>query len=340
MSANLTGSMGGGVADSDPTGILPIDMSDTSSFTNRPSDGTAAKGMVTAMAKNTPSPDPSTCDCAVLGEIPAYDSVKDCLELMLSLEFFQRYKAKSFKLLEVGSGSRVLEVGCGTGADAKQLAKMVGKTGSVVAVDKSEAMIAELNQQPQLPKSLTTKVADVCALPFADGSFHAARVDRTLQHVPDVVTAIDEIVRVVASGGRVVAIEPDWATLLVDSDDVETTRTVSEVFCDGIRHGWIGRNLFRHFLAAGLTDVQVFPNTSILTDLDTANEILHLEKSLSRCVEKGYLEKSTTRRWFEDLKAKDARGQFFSSLTLFLVRGRKPLHQSKAPSGFLKNLMG
>ena len=315
-------------------------MTDTADSTKTPSAGKAEGVKGKGMAANTPAPDPSTCDCAVLGEIPGYDSVKDCLELMLSLEFFQRYKARSFELLEIGSGSIVLEVGCGTGADAKQLAKLVGKTGSVVAVDKSEAMIGDLSQQPDLPKVLTPKVADVCELPFKDGLFHAARVDRTLQHVPDIVTAIREIVRVVASGGRVVAIEPDWATLLVDSDDVETTRTVSRVFCDGIRHGWVGRNLFRYFVDAGLTDVQVFPDTSILTDLDTANKVLHLEKTLSRCVEKGHLDQSTTRRWFEDLRKRDAKGQFFSSLTIFLVRGRKPLHQSSASEGFLRNLIG
>ena len=315
-------------------------MSDTSDSPNRGPASKATNGPDKETVTESPTPDPSTCDCSVLGEIPGYDSVKNCLELMLSLEFFQRYKARSFELLEIGSGSKVLEVGCGTGADAIQLAKTVGKTGSVVAVDKSEAMIADLSQQPGLPKALTPKVADVCELPFGDGAFHAARVDRTLQHVPDFATAIEEIVRVVEFGGRVVAIEPDWATMLVDSDDVETTRTVARVFCDGIRHGWIGRSLFRHFVAAGLTDVAVFPDTSILTDLNTANEILHLEKTLIKCVENGYLDKSTTRRWFDDLRERDDRDQFFASLTLFIVRGRKPLHRSQVSDRYLHNLIG
>ena len=53
------------------------------------------------------SSDLSSYDCSELGEQSGFDVVKDCLELMLSLEFFQRYKARTFELLEIGSGSSV-----------------------------------------------------------------------------------------------------------------------------------------------------------------------------------------------------------------------------------------
>jgi ubiquinone/menaquinone biosynthesis C-methylase UbiE len=268
------------------------------------------------------------------------DIVKDCLELMLSLEFFQRYKAKTFELLEIGSGSNVLEVGCGTGVDARQLAYMVGEKGSVVAIDKSEAMIAEVRRQPGLPKALLPKVADVCRLPFEEGTFHAVRVDRTLQHVKDLERAIGEMVRVLASGGRVVASEPDWGTLQVDSDDIDTTRTMARALCDSIRHGWVGRSIYRHFAAAGLTDIEVFPETLKMTDLNTANEILHIGRTLRDCVLKGLLDEDTARKWFENLRDRDDNGQFFSSLTLYLVRGRKPLHRPHAFEKYLQNLVG
>jgi ubiquinone/menaquinone biosynthesis C-methylase UbiE len=284
--------------------------------------------------------DLSSYDCSEVGEQSGLDIVKDCLELTLSLEFFQRYKARTFELLEIGPGSHVLEVGCGTGVDARQLAYMVGENGSVVAIDKSEAMIAEVRRQPGLPKVLTPKVADVCRLPFEDGMFHAVRVDRTLQHVKALEGAIHEMVRVLASGGRIVASEPDWATLLVDSEDVKTTRTMAQLLCDNIRHGWAGRSMLRYFVAAGLTDVEVFPETMIMKDMNTANEILHIGRTLRDCVLKGLLDESTARHWFEDLRDRDNRGQFFSSLNLYLVRGRKPLHRPQKFERFLQDYVG
>jgi ubiquinone/menaquinone biosynthesis C-methylase UbiE len=266
--------------------------------------------------------------------------VKDCLELMLSLEFFQQYKAKSFQLLEIGTGSTVLEVGCGTGVDARQIAYMVGEKGSVFAIDKSESMIAEVRRQPGLPKALTPRVADVCRLPFEDSMFHAVRVDRTLQHVKDLDAAVAEMVRVLASGGRLVASEPDWGTLQVDTEDVKTMRTMARVLCDSIRHGWVGRSLYRRFAEMGLTDIEVHPETLVMTDLNTANEVLHIGRTLRDCVLKGLLDETTARSWFEELRERDNQGQFFSSLTLYLVRGRKPLHRPQVFERFLQNLNG
>ncbi len=198
-------------------------------------------------------------DCSDPGEQSGLDIVKDCLQLMLSLEFFQRYKAKSFEPLEIGSGSSVLEVGCGTGVDARQLAYMVGEKGSVFAVDKRESMIAEVRRQPGLPEALNPKVADVCRLPFEEGLFHEVRVDRTLQHVKDLETAVKEMVR---------------------------------VLCDSIRHGWVGRSLYGYFAALGLTDIEVYPETLRMTDFNTANEILHIGRTLRDCVLKGLLDES------------------------------------------------
>jgi ubiquinone/menaquinone biosynthesis C-methylase UbiE len=315
-------------------------MSETTKTSVSARPGTAPGRPARATIPRRRASDLSSYDCSDIGDRSGLDIVKDCLELMLSLEFFQRYKARSFELLEIGSGSSVLEVGCGTGVDARQLAYMVGEKGSVHAVDKSESMIAEVRRQPGLPKALVPKVADVCRLPFEDGMFHAVRVDRTLQHVKDLETAVREMVRVVASGGRVVACEPDWGTLQIDSEDVKTTRTMARVLCDSIRHGWVGRSIYRHFAAVGLTDIEVYPENLIMTDFNTANEVLHIGRTLRDCVIKGLLDESAARSWFEDLRERDDQGQFFSVLTLYLVRGRKPLNRPQVFERFLQNLTG
>ena len=77
-----------------------------------------------------------------------------------------------------------------------------------------------------------------------------------------------------------------------------------------------------------------------MTDLNTANEILHIGRTLRDCVLKGLLNESTARSWFEDLRERDNQGRFFSALTLYLVRGRKPLNRPQASERFLQNLTG
>ncbi|MGH2415986.1 MAG: methyltransferase domain-containing protein, partial [Microcystaceae cyanobacterium] len=68
-----------------------------------------------------------------------------------SLESYHRYKPKTFEQMHLVAGASVLEVGCGTGEEAIALAKRVGHTGKVTAVDRSRAM---LNQALSSPENL------------------------------------------------------------------------------------------------------------------------------------------------------------------------------------------
>lgn len=83
---------------------------------------------------------------------------------------------------------RVLEVGCGRG----QLADRLRQAGlDVVATDQSERMV-ELTAA----LGVDARVADVQALPFADGEFDLATANFMLYHVADTHRALAELARV------------------------------------------------------------------------------------------------------------------------------------------------
>jgi SAM-dependent methyltransferase len=94
---------------------------------------------------------------------------------------------------------RVLEVGCGWGELAELLARETG--AGVVATDLSPRMV-ELARE----RGVHAQVADVQALPFADGSFDVAVAAWMLYHVPDLDRAVSELARVLRPGGRLVAL--------------------------------------------------------------------------------------------------------------------------------------
>jgi SAM-dependent methyltransferase len=100
-------------------------------------------------------------------------------------------------------GASVLDVGCGTGNLAIALAQNP-KIEKVCGIDFSQAYIdhaAGRNHDPRVE----FKVADACALPFADASFDHALSLLVLQFVPQADRAIREMRRVVRPGGIMAA---------------------------------------------------------------------------------------------------------------------------------------
>ncbi|HEX6945910.1 MAG TPA: methyltransferase domain-containing protein [Acidimicrobiia bacterium] len=98
----------------------------------------------------------------------------------------------------VRSGSRVLDVGTGTGVAAAVAAE---RGAFVVGIDFSEAMITKARQL--LPK-LDFRVANAEALPFDDGSFDAVISNGVLHHLGQPGRALSEAHRVLDSSGSVV----------------------------------------------------------------------------------------------------------------------------------------
>ena len=91
----------------------------------------------------------------------------------------------------------VLEVGCGDGTLAAQLARSVP---SIVAVDLSPTMVGLARAE-----GIDAQVGDVQDLPFATASFDCVVAAWMLYHAPDLDRAIAETKRVLKPGGRLVA---------------------------------------------------------------------------------------------------------------------------------------
>jgi ubiquinone/menaquinone biosynthesis C-methylase UbiE len=223
--------------------------------------------------------------------------------------------------LRLGGGERVLEAGCGTGADALELARLVGPNGRVVGVDVSEVMIGEARRRAvgsDLPVDF--EVGDVQALRFEDERFDACRTERMLMHVPDAGQALSELVRVTRSGGRVVVFDMDSDTFFVDSDDRDVTRRMMRSFSDGIRNNWVGRQLPRWFAERDLTDVTVTPHTVLLN-----YEFCELlwGGHLTQAQRAGVVTAEETARWWAALRQAHEQGRFFAGLTAFVVAGTK-----------------
>src|SRR5262245_19774054 len=91
------------------------------------------------------------------------------------------YKLRSFDELGLEAGMRVLDVGCGTGDDARAIAERIGASGVVVGVDSSNTMVDEARRRGAASPNVRFEQASVDSLPFTRDSFDACRADRVFQ---------------------------------------------------------------------------------------------------------------------------------------------------------------
>ena len=125
---------------------------------------------------------------------------------------FHRYAQR----LPLASASRVLEVGCGTGAICRALAARREFSGAITGVDQSAIMVAHaaaLAADTDLVDVIDYQVGDAHALEFADGTFDIAIAHTVVSHVTDPATMIGELARVTRPGGMIAVFDGDYASL-------------------------------------------------------------------------------------------------------------------------------
>jgi SAM-dependent methyltransferase len=132
-------------------------------------------------------------------------------------------------LLDLRPGQTVLDVGGGTGCSAIEIARRVGRTGRVVALDPSVPLGAfgrEAATRAGVGEVLEWRLGSAEALPFPDGTFDRAFCRWVLLHVEAAEAVVREMRRVVRPGGRIMCVEADWETVTVYPGERGLTRRI------------------------------------------------------------------------------------------------------------------
>ncbi|MEM7049296.1 MAG: methyltransferase domain-containing protein [Acidobacteriota bacterium] len=242
------------------------------------------------------------------------------LELVNELPAVRAYRERMQQQLDLPTGARVLDVGCGTGAESARLATHGLRT---IGMDLSIGLLAAARSRGGAkPDGPALSAGDALELPFSDASFDGCRTERVLQHVADPARAVAELVRVCRRGGRVAISEPDWGTLAIDLDDQGLTRKVLAAACDLVPQGWIGRRLPALMRSAGLAEVTTEAHTLVVEGYASADALFGIASAPLRALEADHLTPEEVARWLTALERREQRGPLVASLTGFTVTGR------------------
>ena len=163
-----------------------------------------------------------------------------------------------FREAGIGLGQRVLDLGSGVGDVAMLVARLVGPSGEVVAIERD-------------PKSIAKARARVTEAGFHNVSFNESNVNEILDekpfdaavgrfilmYLPDPVAALRSISQVVRPGGVIVFQEPCWVPVLAHLASLPlwfaTASLIDKTMRASANHD-MGTELYHTFVEAGLPE--------------------------------------------------------------------------------------
>lgn len=161
------------------------------------------------------------------------------------------------------AGSRVLEAGCGVGAQTVTLAR--NSPGAwITSVDISKAALVEAEKKTRAAGLTNVQFhqGDIFHLPFAPGSFDQVFVCFVLEHLARPVEALCALKALLKAGGSVTVVEGDHGSAYFHPDSEPAHRAIQcqvELQRRAGGNALIGRQLYPLLREAGFASVRVSP---------------------------------------------------------------------------------
>ncbi|MDG4795511.1 class I SAM-dependent methyltransferase [Micromonospora sp. WMMD1082] len=170
------------------------------------------------------------------------------------------YTIRDLDTVGVWAGQRVLDVGAGAGSVARHLAKRVGPTGTVIAVDIDTRLLDPTDVIDVYECDLRRGGLD---LPIEPGSVDLVHARCVLEHLGNRVDLLPALIALLRPGGWLVLGEIVYSRALIHraptANDEELIARVWHAILDTLHSGgtdleW-GNHVHGHLLDAGLTHV-------------------------------------------------------------------------------------
>lgn len=235
-----------------------------------------------------------------------------------------RQRMRTLDVLPLEAGEGVLDVGCGSGLLAHDMAMLVGEAGRITGIDVSADMLALAEQRCADFPQVSLYQAKAEDIPEAEASFDAAVCTQVLLYLSEVSRALSEMYRVLKPGGRLAIVETDWRGVVLNSFDDALTRRMLAAWDAAVSSPNLPARLGPLLRAQGFSAVRVeaFPivNTSPAPGLWSMDM---LEQFAQHGQAQGAVTAAEADAWLADLRRKGTEGAYFFCVNRFIFTAVK-----------------
>lgn len=219
--------------------------------------------------------------------------------------------------------ARVLEVGCGTGAITRVLARRPG-IAAIVGVDPSPLFLAKARELSAEFPHVTFRAGDVRGLEFGDGAFDVAIAHTCLTHVPGPDQGLRELFRVLEAGGALAVFDGDYASTTLASGDHDPIQTCIDAVVAVLVHDrWLARRLPSLVKAAGF-EIGRFDGHAYVQTLEPRWLLTLVDRGADALASAGTIGRELAEALKAEARRRVAAGGFYGSITFASLIARKP----------------
>jgi ubiquinone/menaquinone biosynthesis C-methylase UbiE len=247
------------------------------------------------------------------------------IEIMYQTADVVAQRLLTHKMLELRAGEAVLDIGCGPGLLAHEMATTVGPAGRVCGIDLSADMVAMSMRRCADQEWTEFEEADAAALPYPDDTFDAAASTQVYEYVEDVLSVLVELRRVLRPGGRALIIDTDFDSLVLNSDDRELTTRILTAWDEHFVHRDLPRNLSALLREAGFAIRQRDTLPMFNPEYHRNAFGSHMVRIVANfAVGREGVTQEEADGWMAEQEKLGAEGRFFFSLNRYLFLAEKP----------------
>jgi ubiquinone/menaquinone biosynthesis C-methylase UbiE len=251
----------------------------------------------------------------------------DRLAQVIELRAADRRQAKMRKeflnAIPFPSRTRVLEIGCGTGAVCRDLSNRPD-VAEVIGLDPSAAFLQRARELAAGIGHVSFMEADGRDIPLSDASFDAVILYTTLCHIPGPEAVLREAFRLLRPRGSLAVFDGDYAATTVAAGPLDPVQSCAEAAIAAlVNDPWLARRLATLARQAGLVELRTASHGYLA--FEEPDYLLTLvDRGADALVASARIGMNLGNALKGEARDRVLAGTFFGHIAYFSMIGRKP----------------